>query len=255
MEKKMPKYITIADAIAEDIKNALFKPGERLPTEYELMDRFKVSRMTIRHALSELVRRKVAHTQRRQGVFVSDIEIKRSQEILGVTELFARKGITCISKVTKLERGLPNEEVKQALGLKDGEEIYYLYRTRYAQDEVVVIEYAHIAAKHCPGLEMFNFEKFSFYDILFEHYHLKLSWAKDDIRAEIIKGSDAMTLLNTKSGPALIVVNISYDDHDVPIEYTRQIYNYKVFTYTVISTEISSRYQSKNRDQKTVSIP
>lgn len=246
MDKKLPKYIAIADAVAQDIQNAVFKPGERLPTEYELMDRFKVSRMTIRHAISELVRRKVAHTEKRQGVYVSDLEIRRSQEIIGITELFARKGITCVSKVTRLERGLPNEEVKQALGLKEGEEIYYLYRTRYAKDEVVVIEYAHIAAKHCPGLEMFNFEKFSLYDILFEHYHLKMAWAKDDIRAEIIKGNEAMTLLNAKSGPALTVVNLSYDVLDVPIEYTRQIYNYKVFTYTVISTESSSRYQSRN---------
>jgi len=246
MDQKVPKYIAIADAIGEDIKNAVYKPGERLPTEYELMDRFLVSRMTIRHAISELVRRKVAHTEKRKGVYVSDLEIRRSQEILGVTELFARRGITCTSKVNRLERGLPTEEVKTALGLKDGEEIYYLYRTRYAKDEVVVIEYAHIAAKHCPGLEMFNLEKYSLYDIFFEHYHIKMAWAKDDIRAEIIKGSEAMTLLKEKTGPALTVINISYDDHDVPIEYTRQVYNYKVFTYTVISNEISSRYQSKN---------
>ena len=52
---------------------------------------------------------------------------------------------------------------------------------------------------------MFNFEKYSLYDIFFEHYHIDMSWAKDEIRADMIRGDDAQTLLNAKSGPALIV--------------------------------------------------
>lgn len=245
MRTQTPKYIIIAEALAKDIQASLFKPGERLPTEMALQKRFNVSRMTIRHAISELERRKIVHIEHGRGACITDLEIRRSHEILGVKELFARRGIECTSKVTRLERGLPNDEVKSKLELKDGEEIFYLYRTRYAQDEVVVIEYAHIAAKHCPGLEMFNFEKYSLYDIFFEHYHINMAWAKDDIRAEIIRGDDAMTLLGTKTGPALTVQNISYDNENVPIEYTLQIYNYKVFTYSVISTEISSKYTKR----------
>jgi len=246
MKQAKTKYLLIADAINEDIKNDKVKPGERLATEHELQKRFNVSRMTIRHALSELEKRKIVRIDYGRGASVTEMEIQRSKEILGVTELLARRGIECVSKVIKLERGLPDsEEVKQALELKDDEEIYYLYRIRSAKDDVVVIEYAHIAAKHCPGLEMFNFEKYSLYDILFEHYHIEMAWAKDDIRADMIRGEDAKILLNAKTGPALIVNNISYDKKNVPIEYTVQIYNYKVFTYTVVSTEISSKYSNK----------
>lgn len=239
------KYELIADAISEDISTGKYKPGAKFATEKELQERFKVSRMTIRHAISELEKRKVLRVEHGKGASVADLEVRRSQEILGVKELFARKGIECISKVNRLERGLPNEEVKNALELQDGEEIYYLYRTRYAQNEVVLIEYAHISAKLCPGLEMFNFEKYSLYDIFFDHYHINMAWAKDDIRADMIYGEDAHTLLNARSGPALIVNNISYDNNNVPIEYTIQIYNYKKFTYTVVSTEVSSKYSKK----------
>ena len=246
MDKK-PKYLLIADAISHEIIAGKYKPGEKLATEKELQGRFSVSRMTIRHAISELEKRKTVRIEHGRGASVSDMVVRRSQEILGVKELFARRGLECISKVTRLERGLPpNDEVKKALELKDGEEIYYLYRTRYANNEVVVIEYAHIAAKHCPGLEMFNFDKYSLYDIFFEHYHINMAWAKDDIRANTIRGEDAQTLLNAKSGPALIVHNISYDNNNVPIEFTIQIYNYKIFTYTVVSTEISSKYSNKS---------
>ena len=244
--KKSAKYLLIADAISQDISSGKYKAGVKFATEKQLQERFGVSRMTIRHAISELEKRKELRIDHGRGASVVDLDMRRSQEILGVKELFARRGIECTSKVIRLERGLPNDEVKKALELKDGEEIYYLYRVRYAQEEVVVIEYAHIAAKHCPGLEMFNFEKYSLYDIFFEHYNIDMAWAKDEIRADMIRGDDAQTLLNAKSGPALIVNNISYSSANVPIEYTIQIYNYKIFTYTVVSNEISSRYAKRS---------
>ena len=62
---------------------------------------------------------------------------------------------------------------------------------------------------------MFNFESFSLYDVFYEHYHLDLSWARDDIRADSIRGEDAHILLQAKSGPA----PVSYTHLDV---YKRQ---------------------------------
>ncbi|MDD6467194.1 MAG: hypothetical protein PUF50_03330 [Erysipelotrichaceae bacterium] len=41
----------------------------------------------------------------------------------------------------------------------------------------------------------------------------------------------------------MIVHDYGYDNNHNPIEITTTIYNYKLFTYTVISTETSKRYQ------------
>ena len=116
-------------------------------------------------------------------------------------------------------------------------------QVRYADDTVFVVEYSYIYAKYCEGLEMFNFERFSLYDVLHEHYRLKIAYTKDEIRADYIYGEDAMTILGKKTGPALIVHDYGYDNNHNPIEITTTIYNYKLFTYTVISTETSKRYQ------------
>ncbi len=49
-----PLYQIVADTILAQIERGEFSPGERLPSESELVERYGVGRNTVRHALSEL---------------------------------------------------------------------------------------------------------------------------------------------------------------------------------------------------------
>ena len=50
-----PMYKQVAGIISEGIRTGELKVGEKLPSEFELMKDFNVSRVTIRGAISELV--------------------------------------------------------------------------------------------------------------------------------------------------------------------------------------------------------
>src|SRR5579864_7409403 len=50
-------HAQIEDWLAGQIATGALVPGDRLPTEKDLAAWFKVSRMTLRHALAELARR------------------------------------------------------------------------------------------------------------------------------------------------------------------------------------------------------
>ena len=54
MKESKPKYLEIADAIHQEIRQEIYKQGDKLPVERELQERFGASRMTIRHALQKL---------------------------------------------------------------------------------------------------------------------------------------------------------------------------------------------------------
>lgn len=246
MNKKL-KYIKLADEIESKIKSGQFKPGEKLKTEREWIDEYKVSKMTIRHAFNTLIQRNLIINHYHQGYFVSNFGIHRNNEILGCTELFERRGLKIYSKVIRLEKVLPNIKTKELLQLKDGQEVFQLDRIRYAKGEPVLIEKSNIVADKVPDLDMFNFETFSLYDIMFKHYDIIVSFAKDDISADLITGTDAQILLNKKSGPALIVDNLAYDQKGEPIELTRSIYNYKIFSYKVVSNQVTKRYQLSHK--------
>ena len=49
-----PKYIQIEDSILNQIKGGDLRPGDQIPTEAELCDTFKVSRMTVNKAIQSL---------------------------------------------------------------------------------------------------------------------------------------------------------------------------------------------------------
>ncbi|MDF2922097.1 MAG: GntR family transcriptional regulator [Paenibacillaceae bacterium] len=53
-EKTIPKYMQVKQEILSWLHSGILKPGEMMPSENELAERFKVSRQTVRQAFGEL---------------------------------------------------------------------------------------------------------------------------------------------------------------------------------------------------------
>ncbi|WP_226782816.1 phosphonate metabolism transcriptional regulator PhnF [Oceaniglobus trochenteri] len=68
---KTPIWQAIADALRSDLAEGRYSPGDRLPTEADLADRFGVNRHTVRHGLSALVEEGLVRTRRGAGAFVT----------------------------------------------------------------------------------------------------------------------------------------------------------------------------------------
>ncbi|MCD6141181.1 extracellular solute-binding protein [Candidatus Bipolaricaulota bacterium] len=69
-----PIYRQLKEIIREKIEQGEFKPGERIPTEYELCERFSISRTSVRQALAELTQEGYLYRQQGSGTFVSSQE-------------------------------------------------------------------------------------------------------------------------------------------------------------------------------------
>ena len=68
--RNVPLYRQVAAILKRRIEAGVFRPAERIPTEYELCDEFGVSRISIRHALSELVHEGLLVRRQGSGTFV-----------------------------------------------------------------------------------------------------------------------------------------------------------------------------------------
>ena len=66
-----PRYRLIGAKLWEDIQQGRMKPGDRLPTEVELSERFSVNRLTVRQAVAELQRLGAVEIHRGVGTFVT----------------------------------------------------------------------------------------------------------------------------------------------------------------------------------------
>ncbi len=73
--KKTALYKQIQQHIREKIMNGQFRPGDRIPSEQELMDEYKVSKITVKNALTELADEGLVTRIQGKGTFVSaDVE-------------------------------------------------------------------------------------------------------------------------------------------------------------------------------------
>ncbi len=80
-----PLYLQIKDALMEKIESRQYLPGQQLPTEYELAERFNVSRITSKRALEELEKDGVIRRRRGQGSFVTSTPLKtRGHKIISL---------------------------------------------------------------------------------------------------------------------------------------------------------------------------
>jgi GntR family phosphonate transport system transcriptional regulator len=61
----------IADALRSDLAEGRYSPGDKLPTEAALAERFGVNRHTVRHGISALVDEGLIRTRRGSGAFVA----------------------------------------------------------------------------------------------------------------------------------------------------------------------------------------
>src|SRR3712207_1122752 len=67
---KQPRHVQLADTLRAAIERGDFFPGERLPPERELAERFNASRTTVRLALSALKSQGLIGSGQGQGTYV-----------------------------------------------------------------------------------------------------------------------------------------------------------------------------------------
>jgi GntR family phosphonate transport system transcriptional regulator len=72
-KSRTPVWLAIAMTLRAEIVERRYTPGDKLPTEAALSERFGVNRHTVRHALSKLVEDGLVRTRRGAGAFVAAI--------------------------------------------------------------------------------------------------------------------------------------------------------------------------------------
>ncbi|MFB8777105.1 GntR family transcriptional regulator [Streptomyces broussonetiae] len=69
-ERAVPRYVQIADEIVQQIRAGVLKPGDMVPSESELVDRYGVSGGTIRKAMVEVRASGLVETRHGKGSMV-----------------------------------------------------------------------------------------------------------------------------------------------------------------------------------------
>ncbi|PPJ48473.1 GntR family transcriptional regulator [Rhizobium sp. KAs_5_22] len=130
--------IRLRDRIAELIRDEGLKPGDKLPTEAQLTDRFKISRPALREALKLLEQDDIIYVTHGRGRFVSAmsaVQVERPITVFeSVTDMTRHYGYSTSNKVLSISEEAPDKIVRERLRLGPKDRVIRLERLRLQND-------------------------------------------------------------------------------------------------------------------------
>ena len=137
---KFPLHINISQQIQQQILDGDYLPGDKLPSERELIDRWQVSRITIRKAIANLVGQGLVTTHQGKGVFVSEhkkVAYTLSNPLIFLERDLNNKGIKLSLQNLEFELVTPPQKVQAILQLPGNNPTAYRQKKLLLTDDVV----------------------------------------------------------------------------------------------------------------------
>ena len=208
-----PLYVQACDAYLELIRVGTYAPGDRLPTEIELSQRWGISRPTLREALRLLEEEGVITRKHGVGTFVAQEKavIEGGLEVLESIERMAeRRGLqTGMGEYSVVERPALRRELA-GLALDGPADVTAMTRTIAAQGEqvayltdVVPQEYLRrqdVEEAMAAGEDGFHG---SVLDLFLRRGYPALAYSRTDLAAEVADVEMARALQIQRGAPLL----------------------------------------------------
>jgi GntR family transcriptional regulator len=225
MAETKPLYAQLKEEIIAAIAREELAPGDQLPPQRTLCDRYGMSHMTVRRAISELINEGVIYGIPGKGLYVAaEKQEAEAGPLVGFTEDMERRGMAASSRVLAAELTGASTILARALDVPIGTQLVYVRRLRLADGEPMAIQTTYLPHALCPGLLDHDLEGGSLYRLLASVYGLRLV-AATTVASATLAGPEEATLLRLALPAALLVTEqLSYLESGQAIEFVRSAY-------------------------------
>jgi GntR family transcriptional regulator len=211
------------------------RPGDPLPSEAELCERFSVSRMTVRQALQELTNDGLVERRRGQGTFVAHRPVHRRPGVfLSFTEEMHRRGAQATSRLLSAGLDDPRRPEAEDLGLAPGSQVVRVARVRLADGVPVALEDAALVPELAGVLEE-DLGGGSLHGAL-ERRGIVATRATGTITARLARASETELLDLAPQAALLVELRILFDQEGRVFERTETRYVADRYVIDVVHT-------------------
>lgn len=218
-------YYQVYDILYQDIKNGVYQPGELLPTENELIDKYNVSRVTVRKAMDLLMNDGLILKRRGYGTFVRqpemELEITKVSYFAKLTE---QMGYIAHTEVISNKKVIASKNVAELLGVPENTPLINLRRLRFANNIPVRMESAFLVYNTYKEVEKQDFTDGSLRQFLFETYGVSWSNIAGKIFAMAADATQARYLKVEEGAPILFAENLFTTPDGTPQELAHVYY-------------------------------
>lgn len=222
MGNMLPKYYVIKEDIIKKINKEELKPNQVLPSERELMEEYKVSRITVRKALEELDKEGYIYKIQGKGSFVKGDNLRQGlTKVHSYTEGILQQGMTPSRKILYSSIEKCDKKTSRLLNINIGDSIFVLERIYYADNDPICVTKAMLTYDVFPKIECFDFSNNSLYKILEDFYNLKITRATQTVEAVAASKYIANHLEVKRGYPVLLFKAVTFgriNGSEIPFE-------------------------------------
>jgi len=225
----IPVYYQLRNIILNKIKSAEYSEEDLIPSERELSEILGISRMTVRHALSQLVNEGLLYREKGKGTFVAKKKIVQNN-ITSFSEIVKLKGLVPSTEILFFGKDVKNNEMKNILDMEIDEPLYNLKRLRLANLKPIGIEEVFLPEKYFEGIEKYDFTS-SLYSIIKDKYSITINYTDNIIQAKTPTKEEKILLKITSATPILKISGISCSEDDIKLFYQNDTYRSDEYQY------------------------
>ena len=208
----------VADAIESGIAEGTYKPGQRLPSETDIADAYKVNRHTVRRALAALAERGLVRAERGSGTYV---EAQRLEYPLRArtrfSEIVGAGGREPLGELVGAATEAATRSLARALGLKPGTPLIRIEAIRLADRAPICISTTWFAAERFPKADEIYARVRSTTKLLAHYGVHDYRRASTHVTAALVDPADAVRLDLTLGRPVLVVTSTDVEPDGRPV--------------------------------------
>lgn len=155
-----PRYIAIKLSISDAVRQGRLRPGDRVPSEAELVEQFDVSRMTANRALRELQASGVVVRRAGIGSFIAEPRpIGQMIEIRNIAEEIRERGHEYRARVIQNREERASAETAPLLEVPLGTRIFHSIIVHHEAEFPIQLEERFVLASAAPDYGTIDFAR------------------------------------------------------------------------------------------------
>jgi GntR family transcriptional regulator len=224
-QSSVPLHAQVEEALLKRIAEGALPTGSRLPTEDQLVERFAVSRTTVRTAIQSLIARGLISIRRGKGTFVTQpIITQELTELTGFVEDMRSLGHAPSARVLDRRFVAASETVARALKVQRGASVARIQRVRLADGIPLSFDETYLPQGLGEKIMADDLENQPIFSLLEQKYATPLIEAEYRLAAVASHGTVARALGIDAGSPIFLIERTSFSNGHQAVDYERLYY-------------------------------
>src|ERR1700749_3900973 len=217
---EVPLYGKVEELLATEIALGHLKPGDRLPSEDELLRSFDVSRITVRRAIHNLIQRGMVEIRRGRGTFVlAPVITQELTRLTGFVEDMDAQARKASARVLSQGVVAANAAVARQLDVIKGTRVMRIERVRFADSVPMSFDETYLPLEIGKQIVGNNLRIKPIFALLEEKYGIPLTEAEYRLEASAASPRVADALKISEGFPIFRIERTSFTEDSRPIDY------------------------------------